>query len=63
MSIIMYIICIVLCDCIGYYVKSYLWHVLIDDEHQILERHYLTCHNHRSTIEQILDTWILALYK
>ena len=30
----------------------YWWYVLIDDEHHILKRHCLTCHNHTSAIEQ-----------
>ena len=38
----------------AYYVITllYWWNVLIDDEHQILERHCLTCHSHTSDIEQ-----------
>ena len=44
----MYCICVFIC----YYIILYCWHVLIDNEHQVLERHCLTCHNHTSAIEQ-----------
>ena len=53
----MYILCIALCVWTCYYILLYLWHVLIDDEHQLLECHCLTCHSHTSDIEQ--DTWYL----
>ena len=48
MSIIMYI------QCVFAYVYEilYLWNVVIDDEHQILEYHCFTCHSHISSIEQ-----------
>ena len=44
----MYCICVCICN----YIILYLWYVLIDDEHQILERHRLTGHSHTSVIEQ-----------
>ena len=40
----------------------YLWHGLIDDEHQIRKRHCLTC-NHYSYKRYEAGYWILALYK